>query len=312
MPSLDELDPVFQAAGQEWNVDPTLLKAMATQESGGKTNAVSPKGAQGLMQIMPDTAKALGVTDPTDPVQSIWGAAKYMNRALDKEGSVEGALLNYHGGDGWRQAFGPESRGYVPAVASHYKTLMTAKQPDATNSQQAPLTSPQTTQVAVPGGNMPLGQPSIAQVSEANGAIGAQQHTAPLILGDSLASKGGLGGTGVVGASPKAVLDSITGLPDEQVKGRDVVLSGGASNNPAQASLVYNQVQALKAKGANSVTVVGVGDRPDFQGVNNVLALVTGRAGGKFVPLSPNLLSQDHVHPTGLGYKQLRTQLGLG
>lgn len=109
-PTLDDLDPVFQAAGQEWNVDPTLLKAMATQESQGKTNAVSPKGALGLMQIMPDTAKSLGVTDPNDPVQSIWGAAKYMSNALDKEGSAEGALLNYHGGDGWRQAFGPESR----------------------------------------------------------------------------------------------------------------------------------------------------------------------------------------------------------
>lgn len=275
MPDLSQYDSVFQAAGQEWNVDPTLLKAMATQESRGKTNDVSPKGAQGLMQIMPDTAKALGVTDPTDPVQSIYGAAKYMNEALDKEGSPEGALLYYHGGPGWRQAYGPESRAYVPAVTAHYVAL----KPQQTDQPPAQVVPPPSAPAPTPQG--------------------------PLILGDSLASKGGLGGTGVVGASPKAVLDSITGLPDDQVKGRDVVLSGGASNNPAQASLVYDQVQALKAKGANSVTVVGVGDRPDFQGVNDQLAIVSGRSGAKFVPLDTTQLGPDRVHPTQQGYRTL-------
>lgn len=314
MPSLDDLDPVFQAAGQEWNVDPTLLKAMARQESGGKADAVSKAGARGLMQIMPETGKTLGVTDLNDPVQSIWGAAKYMNQALDKEGSVEGALLNYHGGGGWRQAYGPESRGYVPAVASHYKTLIAAQQPDAVGSQQAPPAAPQTAQAVVPGGDMPIGAPppSQADIQPTTPPPSSPQATNPLILGDSLASKAGLGGQGVVGASPKAVANSIATLPVDQVKGHDVILSSGASNNPAQASLVYDQIQALKAKGANSVTVVGVGDKPGLEGVNNALATVSGRAGGKFVPLAPNLLSQDRVHPTPTGYKQLRAQLGLG
>jgi soluble lytic murein transglycosylase-like protein len=58
-------DPVFEAAGNEWNVDPQLLKAMAIQESGGNPRAVSKAGALGVMQIMPNTAKALGITDPT-------------------------------------------------------------------------------------------------------------------------------------------------------------------------------------------------------------------------------------------------------
>jgi soluble lytic murein transglycosylase-like protein len=135
--NLDELDPVFQAAGQEWNVDPLLLKAMAGQESGGNRKAVSKAGAQGLMQIMPDTAKALGVTDTSDPVQSIWGAAKYMSQALDAEPNVEQALLNYHGGAGWRQKFGPESRAYVPAIAARYKALAQAKQQQPPSDQQA-------------------------------------------------------------------------------------------------------------------------------------------------------------------------------
>jgi hypothetical protein len=120
---LSTYDPIFKAAGDEWNVDPRLLKAVATQESGGNPRAVSGAGAQGLMQIIPATQKYLGVTDPYDPVQSIFGAAKYLDRALRVEGSPEGALLNYHGGDGWRQAYGKESAGYVPAVTSHYVKL---------------------------------------------------------------------------------------------------------------------------------------------------------------------------------------------
>jgi hypothetical protein len=116
-------DPVFEAAGNEWNVDPQLLKAIATQESGGRTAAVSPKGAQGLMQIMPDTQKYLGMTDPNDPVQSIYGAAKYLSEGLDKEGTPQGALLFYHGGPDWRQNYGPESAAYVPAVTKHYQRL---------------------------------------------------------------------------------------------------------------------------------------------------------------------------------------------
>ena len=147
MADVSAYDPVFEAAGNEWNVDPQLLKAMAIQESGGRANAVSKAGAVGVMQIMPDTAKTLGITDPTDPVQSIYGAAKYMNRALDKEGSVEDALRNYHGGDGWRQAYGPESRGYVPAVTKHYQILGQFKaalaDPDpSVTTDAAPATTP--------------------------------------------------------------------------------------------------------------------------------------------------------------------------
>jgi len=148
MPSLDNLDPVFQAAGQEWNVDPLLLKAMASQESLGDRKAVSPAGAQGLMQIMPQTQHDLGVTDPWDPVQSIWGAAKYMSQALDTEGTTEKALLFYHGGPGWRSKFRQESADYVPAVAGRYKTLLKAQQAQQQNAPQAAPAPPQPQQQA--------------------------------------------------------------------------------------------------------------------------------------------------------------------
>lgn len=276
MADLSAYDQVFEDAGREWNVDPKLLKAVAGQESGGNTRAVSRSGAQGLMQIIPSTQKYLGITDPNDPVQSIFGAAKYLSEGLDKEGTPEGALLFYHGGPGWRQAYGKESAGYVPAVTARYKALSGGQ-----DTSQPPAPQPA---VAAPGGT---------------------QGGGPLILGDSLASQGGLGGSGVVGASPKAVLDSVMALPADQVKGRDVVLSSGASNNPGQAALVYTQVNALKAKGANSVTVVGVGDRPDYAGVNDTLAKLTTNAGGKFVPLPAGSLSSDRVHPTRQGYNAL-------
>jgi hypothetical protein len=60
-------------------------------------------------------------------VESIWGGAKYLNQGFDAEGSVEGALLYYHGGPGWRQSYGPESAGYVPAVGARYKALLDAQ-----------------------------------------------------------------------------------------------------------------------------------------------------------------------------------------
>lgn len=141
MADLSTLDPIFQAAGEEWDVHPLLLKAIASQESGGDTRAVSKANAQGLMQIIPSTQRYLGVTDPNNPAQSIYGAAKYMSEALDAEGgSPERALLFYHGGPQWRQAYGPESQGYVPAVTAHYVKLAKASQaaPQAPAASAAP------------------------------------------------------------------------------------------------------------------------------------------------------------------------------
>ena len=135
--ALDRYDEVFKAAGREWNVDWRALKAIAAQESGGNPRAVSKAGAQGLMQIMPETAKGLGVTDAFDPEQSIYAGAKYMNEALTAEkDNPQAALLYYHGGPGWRGSFGRESAGYVPAVAAKYQRY--AKADTGTMTDAAP------------------------------------------------------------------------------------------------------------------------------------------------------------------------------
>jgi len=138
---LTKYDPVFQAAGQAWNIDPLLLRAIAGQESSGDPNAVSKAGAAGLMQIMPQTAREIGIKDPFDPVESIWGAAKYLNQGFDAEGTAEGALLYYHGGPGWRQTNGKESQAYIPAIVGRYKSFLDAQaktQPAAAQTAQQP------------------------------------------------------------------------------------------------------------------------------------------------------------------------------
>ncbi len=111
-------DQLFQQAGQQYGVDPVLLKAIAQTESGLDPKAVSSQGAVGLMQIMPGTAKSLGV-DPTDPVQAIPGAARLMRENIDRYKSVEDGVAAYHGGTDQRN-WGPKTNNYVDKVSQAY------------------------------------------------------------------------------------------------------------------------------------------------------------------------------------------------
>ncbi len=101
--SLDPTTPyaeLFQAAGAKYGVDPRLLAAVAKQESSYNPNAVSAAGAKGLMQLMPATARSLGVSDPLDPEQAVAGAAKLLRDLLREFGSTELALAAYNAGPG--------------------------------------------------------------------------------------------------------------------------------------------------------------------------------------------------------------------
>jgi len=109
---------LFEKYGRQHNVDPALLAAVATQESGGNPKALSSQGAIGLMQIMPRTAKSLGV-DPTDPEQAVDGAARLIAASLDKGLSVDEALGEYHGGPN-RKLWGPKNRAYRKAILANY------------------------------------------------------------------------------------------------------------------------------------------------------------------------------------------------
>ena len=110
-----------QTQGAVW---PELLIAQAQVESGGNPKAVSPKGAQGLMQFMPPTAKEMGITDPFDPRQSVMGAARFMQDALEKSGGdLDVALAIYNAGYGNVQKYGgvppfKETQEYIRKVRS--------------------------------------------------------------------------------------------------------------------------------------------------------------------------------------------------
>lgn len=92
---------IFEAASKKYNISKDLLEAVAYTESSFRANATSYCGAQGIMQLMPATAKSLGVTDAYDPVQNIMGGAKYLSQLLKKyNGNTSLALAAYNGGPG--------------------------------------------------------------------------------------------------------------------------------------------------------------------------------------------------------------------
>lgn len=96
-----ELDKLVQENSQQQGVDPDLIRGVIAQESGGRPCAVSWKGAQGLMQLMPTTADEFGVTDPFDPRQSVEAGAKLLKQLLTKyNNDVSLALAAYNAGEG--------------------------------------------------------------------------------------------------------------------------------------------------------------------------------------------------------------------
>lgn len=108
----------IEAAAQANGLSPDFLEAVALSESGLDPNAVSPAGAIGLMQLMPGTARDLGV-DPRNPAQNLMGGARYLRAQLDRfNGSIDLALAAYNAGAGRVVRYGglppfSETRAYV-------------------------------------------------------------------------------------------------------------------------------------------------------------------------------------------------------
>lgn len=122
-----QYDSAIQFAAKEFGIDPDILHGIAYAESRYNPKATSPKGAQGMMQFMPDTAKRFGI-DPSDPEQAIFGAAQYLKENLDKfKGDYGKAVAAYNWGENrkeyeqgdWVKKLPKETDQYVENVLSY-------------------------------------------------------------------------------------------------------------------------------------------------------------------------------------------------
>ena len=124
-----KVDSLIRLYGQQYGVDPYLIYCTMSQESSFNSGATSPKGAMGLMQLMPGTAARYGVTNPYDVAQSIKGGTRYLKDLLKMfNGRVDLALAGYNAGEGAVMKYGNtvppynETRNYVRLILKRYNT----------------------------------------------------------------------------------------------------------------------------------------------------------------------------------------------
>lgn len=166
------LKGVFEMAGRRFQVDPDLAQAITQVESGFNAGAVSPKGAQGLMQLMPGTSASLHVADPFNPHQSIFGGMEYLRLlANDRRfvGNPYMVLVAYNAGP---------NRAVFPDESYHYADLVTAvyHQLKAQRRNSGGLIQP-TRSLDIRYLSMPQCQePSTPRVRLVNGVIQTSRH----------------------------------------------------------------------------------------------------------------------------------------
>jgi soluble lytic murein transglycosylase-like protein len=125
----DSFRSIIARSAVQARVDPALIEAVISKESAFDPRATSVAGAQGLMQLMPRTAAALGVSDPYDPAQNVRAGARYLRSLLDRFGGDERlALAAYNAGPGAVERYGgippyADTRAYVGDVFSAYEAM---------------------------------------------------------------------------------------------------------------------------------------------------------------------------------------------
>ena len=123
-----KIDNLIKHNGAKYGVDPYLIFCVMEQESHFHTRALSPKGAQGLMQLMPGTSARFGVRRPSDPAQNIAGGTRYLKQLMGQFGGrIDLVLAGYNAGEGAVMRFGGkvppyrETRDYVKRISYRYR-----------------------------------------------------------------------------------------------------------------------------------------------------------------------------------------------
>ena len=136
-------DQMIRQAAQQHGVSEGLIKAVMHTESGFNINARSPVGAQGLMQLMPATARRFNVSNAYDPQQNIFGGARYLSWLLKRfNGNTQLAIAAYNAGEGNIDKYGGippfrETQDYVRRVTSRFQNLYSSSLSSTSSSNNA-------------------------------------------------------------------------------------------------------------------------------------------------------------------------------
>ncbi|WP_433050952.1 transglycosylase SLT domain-containing protein [Dactylosporangium sp. CS-033363] len=222
---------LFQAAGTRYGVPPALLAAVAKVESGYNPNAVSRAGAQGLMQIMPSTARGLGV-DALNPAQAVDGAARLLSSHLKQFGNVDLALAAYNAGGSAVSRYGgippfAETQAYVPKVKAALAALTATG-----HATESTTLTPSALAALSLGAASPLGtSPLDASPSLGASPLGSLSLGSPSLGSPSL----GADAASLLGASPSSDASSLLGAGSS--------LLGGATSPPLASLLSAESTQ---------------------------------------------------------------------
>jgi soluble lytic murein transglycosylase-like protein len=131
VPKSSMFDPIINKYANHYSLDPTLIKSIIETESGFNPKAISPKGARGLMQLMPATAQRLGVSNSFDPEDNIRGGVKHFRSLMDNfNNDLKLSLAAYNAGENRVQRLGripeiKETRDYVKSITSRLEKIDT-------------------------------------------------------------------------------------------------------------------------------------------------------------------------------------------